>query len=612
MCGIAGLIGYEDQLRAIKSGDYEKMRRTMGRRGPDQSGAYYSKNAVLLHSRLSVIDPQNGRQPMTAGANGNTYTIVYNGELYNTQEVRDELKLADFSFDSRSDTEVLLKAYIAWGEACLRKLNGIFAFAVWDEAQERLFIARDPMGVKPFFYTISGGVFLFASEIKTLLSSSLVTGKIDLDSVREIMLIGPGRTPGYGVFKNIFELAPGECGIFNRSGLNKQTYWQVEDAAHTNTFNQTVKKVRFLIKDAITRQLVSDVPIGAFLSGGLDSGIIAALAARAMAERGETLPTFSVYYEDNEKYFRASKFQPNSDTNYIEIMRQYLGSEHHRIVIGTDALVDALYEAVIARDLPGMADIDSSLLLFCREVKKVCTVALSGECADEIFGGYPWFRDKSIRETEGFPWAQSTAWRQGFLRPELAAQIDAPAYVMQRYRETVARTGLLTDNSAEDRSAKIMMNLNMQWFMQTLLDRKDRMSMYSGLEVRVPFCDYRIAQYLYTVPWAIKEHQGFEKGLLREAARGWLPDEILWRKKSPYPKTHHPAYLNAVTAQLQDLIASPNEPLFDLVQPDKLTELIRSENPQPWYGQLMTVPQTIAYFLQLNYWLKEYQIKITL
>ena len=331
-----------------------------------------------------------------------------------------------------------------------------------------------------------------------------------------------------------------------------------------------------------------------------------------MAERGEVLPTFSVYYEDNEKYFKASKFQPNSDTHYIEIMNAFLGSRHHRIVIGTEELVDALFEAVLARDLPGMADIDSSLLLFCRKVKEHCTVALSGECADEIFGGYPWFRDQSIRESEGFPWAQSTAWRQSFLIPELAAQIDAEAYVHQKYLESVARTDLLLTNTAEDRSAKIMAHLNMQWFMQTLLDRKDRMSMYSGLEVRVPFCDWRIAQYLYTVPWAIKDYRNYEKGLLREAARGWLPEEILWRKKSPYPKTHHPHYLSTVSARLQDVIANPNEPIFDIVQRPQLQALIPSAQQQPWYGQLMTVPQTIAYFLQLNFWLKEYHIRIKL
>lgn len=610
MCAIAGELDFCSNLLECSHSYYQEMLSTMRRRGPDQSDLFLSENAVLLHARLSVIDLENGRQPMTERTENEDYAVVYNGELYNTDEVRAELLRLGWNFRSHSDTEVLLKAYIAWGKDCVNRFNGIFAFAVWESKQKRLFIARDKMGVKPFFYAEIGGRFLFASEIKTLLKHPLVQPEIDLHSISEIMLIGPGRTPGYGVFCNIQELPPACCGFVTANGKSIQKYWDLTDRQHTDSFEQTVEKVRFLVEDAIKRQLVSDVPIGTFLSGGLDSSIISSIAARSMAQQGRQLDTFSVYYKDNDKYFKTSKFQPNSDSQYIGIMEKYLNCRPHHVVIDSDELADALYEAVDARDLPGMADVDSSLLLFCKSIKEHCTVALSGECADEIFGGYPWYRDKTIRETEGFPWAQSTGWRAGFLKDEFATQIDAQNYVFDRYRMTADATDLSFTNLYEDRMGKIMINLNMNWFMQTLLDRKDRMSMYSGLEVRVPFCDYRIAEYLYSVPWDYKDYQNYEKGLLRKATEGLLPNEILWRKKSPYPKTHNPSYLNAVSKRLEEIIQNPSEPLFQFVKREKLIELLHSGNQTPWYGQLMTVPQTIAYFLQVNYWLKTYQIQI--
>lgn len=610
MCGISGMVTFYEDLKKSSLAFKENMLSTMGRRGPDQQGSYCGPEVLLLHSRLAVIDPENGKQPMTAMFRDNTYTIVYNGELYNCDELRAELSSLGFDFSTHSDTEVLLKSYLAFGENCPDKLNGIFAFAIWNEKKKELFFARDKMGVKPFFYAEVKGGFVFASEIKTLLAHPDIRPIIDQNSVSELILIGPGRTPGYGVFKQIKELKPANRGTYNRKGLSLSEYWKLRDGEHTDSLEETIEKVGFLVRDAIQRQLISDVPLCTFLSGGLDSSIISSVAAKYFAEKGKQLKTFSVYYKDNEKYFQKSKFQPNSDNRYIEAMTQYLGCENEAVILETPELVEALFAAVEARDLPGMADVDSSLLLFCKQVKKSNTVALSGECADEIFGGYPWYRDKTIREKAGFPWAQSTAWRASFLQDDFAKAIDAEQFVMGKYEQTARETDLLGDQHPDDRSSKVMMNLNLKWFMQTLLDRKDRMSMYSGLEVRVPFCDTRIVEYLYRVPWAFKEYDGYEKGLLRQAVKGLLPNEVLWRKKSPYPKTHHPAYFNTVKAMLSDVVSSPNEPLFDLVKRESVQKLLTSENATPWYGQLMTVPQTVAYFLQLNYWLKHYQVEI--
>ena len=605
MCSIAGKINLKNDIRDEK-GTFLRIQKTLSKRGPDDKGMIAEKHASLIHTRLAVIDIENGKQPMEI----DHYIIVYNGELYNTEEIRAELRSYGISFSGHSDTEVLLKAYIKWKEKCVLKFNGIFAFAIWDKKEEKLFIARDRIGVKPFFYYNRNGSFIFASEIKGILASGEIESEADLNTISELILLGPGRTQGQGVFRNIEELPPATCGYFDINGLKKWKYWQLEDKEHTDNLKETTEKVRFLVTDAIRRQLVSDVPVCTFLSGGLDSSIISSIADKYFTEKGETLHTFSLDYKDNDIYFKESKFQPNSDSTFIKIMGGHLNGKNHIIKLDTDELVPALFDAVDARDLPGMADVDSSLLLFCREIKKQGTVALSGECADEIFGGYPWYRDRTIREIEGFPWAQSTAYRYKFLRPEFAEKINPSEFIHSRYRQTVDSADTSKTKSALDRRMKEMMKLNLDWFMQTLLDRKDRMSMYNGLEVRVPFCDYRIAEYLYNVPWEYKDYNHYEKGLLRKAMEGYLPEKILWRKKSPYPKTHNPSYLKKVSELLTEIINDNNSPLLQIVKKSELEKLLVSDVTQPWYGQLMTTPQTIAYFVQMDYWLRKYKVKI--
>lgn len=609
MCGIAGEIGFDRNV-SQDNDIFINMQNVLGRRGPDQKGIVSKEHASLIHTRLCVIDIENGMQPMSVSDGENEYIIVYNGELYNTDELRSELKSYGFTFNGHSDTEVLLKSYIKWKDRCVEKFNGIFAFAVWEEKEQKLFFARDRIGVKPFFYSEKNGEFLFASEIKSLLASKRIEPQIDLTSISELMLIGPGRTQGYGIFKGINELPAGYCGEYTKSGLKTWRYWSLKDKEHNDNLKQTLEKVRYLVTDSIERQLVSDVPVCTFLSGGLDSSLISSVADRYFTKHNQQLHTFSVDYVDNDKYFKTSKFQPDSDNRYIDIMNDYLNAENHKIVINSADLANALYLAVDARDLPGMVDIDSSLLLFCKEIKKQSTVALSGECADEIFGGYPWYRDKTIRMIDGFPWAQSTLYRYSFLKDEFASKINPQDYVYSKYKATLSDADKRDDLSPTESRMKEMMRLNLDWFMQTLLERKDRMSMYNSLEVRVPFCDYRIAEYLYNVPWEYKDYNHFEKGLLRKAMEDYLPDKILWRKKNPYPKTHHPEYLKIVSNMLSSVICDSSSPLLQFVRKDALEKLLHDSNSQPWYGQLMTTPQTIAYFVQMDYWMRKFNIKI--
>ena len=606
MCGIAGFVGLraEDHICG-------RILRTMARRGPDDSGVWQREECTLLHARLAIIDPEGGKQPMEMCHAGENYIIVYNGELYNTLELRKELEKLGHQFSGHSDTEVVLHSYARWGEECLHRFNGIFAFAVWEEKKRRLFLARDRIGVKPLFYKEHEDGLLFGSEIKNILAWPTVRAELDEQGAAEILLLGPGRTPGSGVFRGIYEIEPGCCGCYEDGKLSVRRYWRLTDREHQDSFRETVEKVRFLVEDAVRRQMVSDVPIGTFLSGGLDSSLITAICAREAEAKGERLHTFSVDYENNEQYFVANKFQPNSDGHYIRLMQESLNTDHHWTVLTPQDLLQCLGDATIARDLPGMADVDFSLLAFCREIRKDVKVALSGECADEIFGGYPWYRDPEVRASEGFPWAQNTAQRVWMLTPEVSGKLNPLDFIQDRYLDTCRESDVLPGTSALERRMKEMMNLNFRWFMQTLLDRKDRMSMYSGLEVRVPFCDWRIAEYLYSVPWEMKDHRGNEKGLLRHAMSGWLPEEVLWRKKSPYPKTWDPAYMEIVTQRMRCLMADPNAPLFHLVRREKTYPLLEKKTVWPWYGQLMREPQIIAYLLQIDFWLRQYDVRFT-
>ncbi|MDR0883596.1 MAG: asparagine synthase (glutamine-hydrolyzing) [Oscillospiraceae bacterium] len=609
MCGIAGVISFD---RTPDVGVLLGMRNALVHRGPDQQGLYLGEHVGLAHTRLSVVDLAHGQQPMRLRRGEAEYWLVYNGELYNTDELRHELQAAGYRFAGHSDTEVLLAAWAHWQEGCLARLNGIFAFAVWEKHRERLILARDRMGVKPLAFTVQDGALIFASELKAILTVPGVAAKLDSAGVAELALLSPGRTPGRLLLKDMQELKPGQWAIFSRdTGLQTHTYWKLKAAKHTDSADESVEHVRYLVKDAIERQLVSDVPVGTLLSGGLDSSVISSVADIYFTARGQRLKTFSVTYKDQKKHFRAGKFQPNADDEYIARMNRYLSAEHFDVVLDTQELACALRTALEARDLPGMADVDSSLLLFCREIRNEVTVALSGECADELFGGYPWYRDETIRARAGLPWAQSTDYRYGFLRPEWRAQIDPAAVVRAQYEAVRADTDVQDDAPESHKNLQRMVRQNTDLFMQTLLTRKDAMSMASALEVRVPFCDYRLAEYLYNVPWEIKELGGQEKGLLRTAMADFLPHEVLHRKKSPYPKTHNPAYLQVVRDMLREILDDPNAPLFALFDPAALAGLLTEDGRSlPWYGQLMTTPQTIAWFVQVNHWLKKFHVDV--
>ncbi|MHB9059452.1 MAG: asparagine synthase (glutamine-hydrolyzing), partial [Bacillota bacterium] len=591
MCGITGWIDWQRDL--TKEGPtIEAMAATLAHRGPDAAGTWLSPRCAFGHRRLIVVDPAGGAQPMVRRRGDRIYVIVYNGELYNTPDIRRDLEARGHVFQSYSDTETLLLAFIEWGPECLPRLNGIFAFAVWSESEQRLFLARDRLGVKPLFYAQRGSAFIFGSELKAVLAHPGVEPVVDGEGLAEVMLMGPARTPGCGVFRDVAELRPGRYLVHDRSGTHVRTYWSLESHPHSDDMGTTVATVRELLRDTVERQLVSDVPVCTLLSGGLDSSAVTALVAQSNGHR--PLDTYSVDYAGNDQNFRVSEYQPDADGPWVRRVSELLGTNHHRVAIDTPELVAALQESVRANDLPGFADVDSSLLLFCREVKRGATVALSGEAADEVWGGYPWFRNPEALAADTFPWARSTAARASLLAPGVAEAIGAGEYVSRRYHEALAEVPRLPGESPEEARLREVFYLNITRFMPTLLDRKDRMSMASGLEVRVPYCDHRLVEYAWNTPASMKFAGGREKGLLRLAVLGLLPEDVVYRRKSPYPKTHNPSYLAATKAWLQSVLDDPTSPLLELIDLKKVREVVATDGASfgaSWFGQLMAGPQ---------------------
>jgi len=611
MCGIAGYINHEvnfmceaEKHKALT----KKMSQILRHRGPDADGQWVGEHAAFSHSRLAVIDILGGIQPMKKTVAGYDFIITYNGELYNADELRRELIKFGYNFTGTSDTEVLLYAYIHYGSDCAERLNGIYAFCIWDSMRRRAFLCRDRFGVKPLFYAVRDNELIFGSELKVLFAHPRVKPYVSKEGLCEIFAVSPARTEGVGVFTDVKELRPGHFMICDMNGIHIKAYWKLKSKPHRDSYEETIERVHNLVCDTVKRQLVSDVPIGTLLSGGLDSSIISALGATYI----DGISTYSFDYVDNDKYFSPSKFQPDSDAPWVRRMTEEFSTNHTYLFCDTKNMIDLLEECVRAKDLPGMADVDASLLYFCREIKKEHTVILSGECSDEIFGGYPWFRDPKAFERAAFPWCYDMTLRKDILYPEVARTLDLDAYSHEIYEKSIQGTPRLESDTPEERRRREISYLNIKWFMTNLLDRKDRMSMASGLEVRVPFCDHRLVEYVWNIPWSMKNKDSVSKNILREAARDILPHDVLYRKKSPYPKTHNPAYEQAIKELLLDTISDPNAPVLALCDKKKIEKYCSGnfDYGSPFFGQLMAGPQFLGYIMQVNYWLRDYNVKI--
>ncbi len=612
MSGIAGIVNYKKDISDDAS--IRLMSLTMKKRSGGQDGFYFSKCCNLVQKNNICFDDARRNNILTMVINEITYVIVCDGELYNKQEMIKRIKEKGMPLRDESDIEVILKSYIIWNKGICNMLNGVYSFAIWNVNKKEMFVVRDRFGIRPLYYLCVNDNFVFGSEIKTVLEHPEMDVTLNVEGINELLAIGPCHTAGKTPFKNVFEVKPASFIVINEDGVHEEKYWTLKSKKHEDTLEKTAENIRELIKDSIKRQMIMNSDTGILLSGGLDSSIIAKFASEFYKEEGiGKIQTFSVDYKDQEKNFIRNEFQPNTDDYYIDLMVSNIGSKHKKIVLDTPELADYLEDAMIARGYPGMADVDSSYLLLFKELKSDINVALSGECSDEIFGGYPWYFKEELMNSNTFPWSNFVCERQKFINKELTDKIDLKGYSDLMYQESLKEIDLIDGDSPETKKHKTLMYLTMNWFMQTLIDRTDRMCSYSGMSARVPFCDYRLVEYAWNIPWEMKSYTGREKGLLRYSMQGYLPDEVIYRKKSPYPKTHNPNYLTKVVEMFKKIL-DDNDSKIKLILDEKylrkLIDLNEDVVMKPWFGQLMTRPQLIAYFIQLEMWFRRYNPSI--
>ncbi|MGW6238638.1 asparagine synthase (glutamine-hydrolyzing) [Streptomyces sp. NPDC055094] len=582
MCGITGWIDFSRDL-TTESGTLDAMVRTLIRRGPDAGGGWLDTHAALGHRRLAVIDLEGGAQPMATperGPRGDLprAVISYGGEIYNYRELRGELSLHGHRFTTSSDTEVALRAYLQWGADFVHRLNGMYSIAIWDTASEELLLVRDRLGVKPLYYHPTPGGVLFGSEPKAILAHPLVRPSAAAEELCDALLFL--RTPGRVPLRGMRELRPGHLLRVGRAGLREERYWALEARPHTDDLPTTIATVRELLDDIVPRQMVADVPLVALLSGGLDSSAVTALAQRVRAAEGGRISTFAVDFTGHSENFRGDPIRPTPDGPYARAVAEHVGSAHHTITLDRARLLDPAVRRTVleAWDLPfNFADLDISLHQLFAAVREHATVALSGEGADEVFGGYLWFSDPVARAAETFPWLRLGAHRgldpRALFHSWFVEGIDLATYQADLYRTALAEVPRLDGEGPEERRTRELGYLTLTRWLPILLDKKDRMGMANGLEGRVPFCDHRLVEYLFNVPWAMKTCTGQEKGLLREAAAGLLPRSVLRRTKAAYPSIQDPAYDRGLIAGLTAAAVGDDAPLTGYLDPAAVRRL---------------------------------------
>ncbi|MFJ5265132.1 asparagine synthase (glutamine-hydrolyzing) [Streptomyces sp. NPDC088387] len=612
MCGITGWVSFDRDLRTERA-TLDAMTETMACRGPDDRGVWSEGPAALGHRRLAIIDLPGGRQPMTAETPDGTVALVYSGETYNFTELRRELGDRGHRFTTDSDTEVVLRGYLEWGDALPERLNGMYAFAVWDGRRDRLVMVRDRMGIKPFYYYQTADGVLFGSEPKAILANPLARARVQLDGLRELFTMI--KTPGHAVWDGMREVEPGTVVTVDRTGLRRRAYWELETRPHTDDRAATIGTVRDLLDDIVRRQLVADVPRCTLLSGGLDSSAMTALASRQLGEHGEKVRSFAVDFVGQTDNFVADELRSTPDIPYVHDVARTAHTQHQDIVLDAQALADPDVRAKVirARDLPaGFGDMDASLYLLFRAIRDHSTVALSGESADEVFGGYLQFFDADARSADTFPWLVRFDRHFGrdtdVLRPDLATALNLRAYIADGYHSAVSAIQRLDGESDFEYRMRQICHLHLTRFVRILLDRKDRASMAVGLEVRVPFCDHRLVEYVYNAPWSLKSFDGREKSLLREATADLLPKSVYDRVKSPYPSTQDPKYAAALQLHAKDLLSRPSHQVFDLVDRDRVRRLAHRDEPISTQAERRGLERT----LDLALWLEMYEPELVL
>ncbi|RWP57439.1 MAG: asparagine synthase (glutamine-hydrolyzing) [Mesorhizobium sp.] len=597
MCGICGWIDYERDLeRPDARRELANMTATMAYRGPDEEGSWIDGPAALGHRRLAIIDIQGGRQPMTLQDDGRpALALVYVGETYNYRELRQRLAALGRRFETSSDTEVVLHAHREWGHCdprnAVRELNGMFAYALWDTAKRELLLVRDRLGIKPLYYYPTEHGVLFGSEPKAILANSLAEPAMDAEGLRRALcsIADPNNT----VFRDMREVRPGHIVRVTRNGIKEMSYWHLTDTGHADDVPTTVRRVRELLENTIQRQLIADVPLCTLLSGGLDSSAMTALAARFSDER---IRSFAVDFVGHTDNFAPGPGRPTPDGPYVEEVAKHVGTDHTDITLSAHELMDPNVRAATlhARDLPlTLGNQDSSLYLLFRAIRQHSTVALSGEAADELFGGYSCFHDPAEVQRDTFPWydaSNDTALRS--LDPGLVEKLDLPGYHDEQYHTALSEVPAVTGPASADpheRRMREVCYLVLTRLLPTLLDRKDRLSMAFGVEVRVPYCDHRLVEYVFGAPWAHKTFDGREKSLLRAATADLIPQSVVQRVKSAYPHIQDPTYGTMLRNRFTTLLNDPNAAVAPLLSVDGSHALLNATDNLRGIEQILTL-----------------------
>ncbi|TQF06830.1 asparagine synthase (glutamine-hydrolyzing) [Kitasatospora acidiphila] len=610
MCGITGWASFHHDARR-QAPVIEAMTATLARRGPDAGGIWLGAHAALGHRRLSVLDLVGGAQPMADRAEHPQVVLSYSGEVYNHHQLRAELRRLGHEFRTRSDTEVVLRGYRQWGDALVDRLEGMYAFAIWDERRERLLLVRDRLGVKPLHWARIDGGLVFGSEPKALFAHPEVSPRVDAAGLREAysLLFNTGPT----IWAGVHEIPPGGLLALDRSGLTERRYWQLEARPHTDDQATTVERVHSLVDRAARAQLAADVPLCSLLSGGLDSTVITALAAdelRRTEGPQARLRSYAVDYSDQAEQFTGDVLRTGHDTPFATEAGAFIGTDHSTVVLDPHALLDLEHRraVVVARDSPiGVGDMDTSLYLLFGEIRAHSTVALSGEAADEVFGGYPWFHDPKALAARTFPWLLVTGDAAAMpLHPDLAATLRIGEFRADTYRDALAAVPHLDGEDPAEHRRRELQHLSLTRWLRQLLHRKDRLSMARGLEVRVPYCDHRLVEYVFNTPWAMKSYDGREKSLLRATAQGIAPESVLWRPKNHYPATHHPDYNRGLQRLAREALDVPQVRGIADERVIK-TSLDTPPDQLPW-GQRLRLERVV----DLALWLDHHRPAITL
>ncbi|KZB87456.1 asparagine synthase (glutamine-hydrolyzing) [Amycolatopsis regifaucium] len=608
MCGFVGWLDYSRDLRAEQR-VLDVMTDTLRERGPDDRGTWLGTHAALGHRRLAVIDVAGGAQPMKAelGPDRAPVVLAYSGEIYNFRELRTQLSALGHTFRTASDTEVLLRAYLEWGAGCVERFNGMFAFAVWDSVRDEMVLARDRLGVKPLYYAPQPSGVLFASEPKGIMANPAYRATLSADALPILLnprLAAPGQTPLNG----LREVKPGHVVKIDRRGCHEYPYWRLTAREHRDDLDTTVHNVRELLEDIVDRQLVADVPRATMLSGGLDSSTVTALAARSLNRSDEgPLSSFSVRFEGEEDDFRPTALRPERDAPYAALAAKHLGTDHYDVVMDTAAVEQAIPLSRRARDLPGLGHFDASMYLMFAALRERSTVALSGEAADEVFGGYPWFHDEQTVWRDRFPWLGDAPRLADCLHPDLRKALRPAEFEADCYATLRAQVPHVAGESRLDARMREVLFFSLHGPLAMLLDRKDRMSMAVGLEVRVPFCDHRLLEYVWNVPWSMKTADGREKSLLRMAAADLLPTEVLTRPKSGYPAMHAPAHEAAIRDTVLGLLDDPASPLAGLLDHRRVRELAGGQSVTMTH---VSTAHLLIPLLEVDTWMRTHALSI--